>query len=85
MLRCLEVEGLGRGNISKSASLIQRLESLPAQLFIKHRATLRKTHNYNSLRRLVEHQPSMGFVKAIGQRHRRNASRSLDIWAEALT
>ncbi|MEH1930704.1 hypothetical protein [Nostoc sp.] len=34
---------------------------------------------------LVEHQRSMGLVKAIGQRHRRNASKSLDIWAEALT
>ncbi|MEH2113385.1 hypothetical protein [Nostoc sp.] len=34
---------------------------------------------------LVEHQRSMGLVKAIRQRHRRNAARSLDIWAEALT
>ena len=34
---------------------------------------------------LVEHQRSMGLVKAIRQRHRRNAARSLDIWASALT
>ncbi|MEH2249270.1 hypothetical protein [Nostoc sp.] len=34
---------------------------------------------------LVEHQRSMGLVKAIRQRYRRNAARSLDIWAEALT
>lgn len=34
---------------------------------------------------LVEHQRSMGLVKAIRQRHRRNAARSLDIWADALT
>lgn len=34
---------------------------------------------------LVQHQRSMGLVKAVRQRHRRNAARSLDIWASALT
>jgi hypothetical protein len=34
---------------------------------------------------LVEHYRSMGLVKAVRQRHRRTAARSLDIWADALT
>ncbi|MBD2203712.1 hypothetical protein [Calothrix sp. FACHB-168] len=34
---------------------------------------------------LVEHQRSMGLVKAVRQRHRRNAARSVDIWTSALT
>lgn len=34
---------------------------------------------------LVEHHRSMGLVKAVRQRHRRTKSRSLDIWASALT
>ncbi|MFN6495798.1 MAG: IS4 family transposase, partial [Nostoc sp. DedQUE01] len=34
---------------------------------------------------LIKHQRSMGLVKAVRQRHRRNAARSVDIWASALT
>ncbi|MHC5851550.1 IS4 family transposase [Nostoc sp.] len=34
---------------------------------------------------LVEYQGSMGLVKAVRRRHRRNAATSLDIWASALT
>lgn len=34
---------------------------------------------------LVEHQRSMGLVKAVRQRQRRTAAQSLDIWADALT
>lgn len=34
---------------------------------------------------LVEHYRSMGLLKAVRQRHRRTAARSLDIWADALT
>ncbi|WP_302480911.1 hypothetical protein [Nostoc sp. TCL240-02] len=34
---------------------------------------------------LLEHQRSMRLVKAVRQRHRCNASRSLDTWASALT
>ncbi|MDF2389571.1 IS4 family transposase [Nostoc ellipsosporum NOK] len=34
---------------------------------------------------LVEHSRSMGLVKAVRQRHRRTAARSIDIWASALT
>ncbi|MEH1908935.1 hypothetical protein [Nostoc sp.] len=34
---------------------------------------------------LLEHQHSMGLVKAVLRRHRRNAAGPLDIWAEALT
>ncbi|MEH1958639.1 MAG: hypothetical protein V7L05_01790 [Nostoc sp.] len=54
----------------------QRLESLPAHLFIKL---------FEHIPWLLQHQPSMGLVKAVLRRHRRNAARSLDIWAEALT
>ncbi|WP_414552893.1 hypothetical protein [Anabaena sp. CCY 0017] len=34
---------------------------------------------------LVEYYRSMGLVKAVRQRHRRTAARSLDIWTSALT
>lgn len=33
----------------------------------------------------VEHLRSMGLVKAVRQRHRRTAARSVDIWSETLT
>jgi hypothetical protein len=34
---------------------------------------------------LVEHQRSMGLLKAVRHRHRQAAAQSLDIWADALT
>ncbi|MEH1962185.1 MAG: hypothetical protein V7L05_20395 [Nostoc sp.] len=61
------------------------------RLYFFHRARCRRratpTHNsqLQLIPWLVEHQRSMGLVNAIPQRHRRNASRSLYIWAEALT
>ena len=61
-------------------------EEIESRLIEYGRLRLHKIQNYNSLRRfVVEHQRSMGLVKAVCQQHRRNAARSLDIWAEALT
>ena len=56
----------------------------PTNVYFFHRA---RAHNsqLQLIPWLVEHQRSMGLVKAVRQRHRRNAARSLDIWASVLT
>jgi len=60
------------------------LEMVFRSLYFFHRA---RAHNsqLQLIPWLVEHQRSMGLVKAVRQRHRRNAARSLDIWASVLT
>ncbi|WP_196520431.1 hypothetical protein [Nostoc sp. WHI] len=40
---------------------------------------------FHSLHWLIEHQRSMGLVKAVRQRPRRTAAMSFDIWGFALT
>ena len=67
------------------------MEMVFRSLYFFHRARYlrRATPTQNPLLQLipwlVEHQRSMGLVKAVRQRHRRNATTSLDIWVEALT
>ncbi len=53
-------------------------------LYFFHRALLQNPQ-LQLIPWLVEHQHSMGLVKAVRQRHRRTAAMSLDIWASALT
>ncbi|WP_292752523.1 hypothetical protein [Nostoc sp. NMS4] len=69
-----------------SEMVLERIsvEMVFRSLYFFHRA---RSHNLQLqlIPWLVEHQRSIGLVKAIPQRHRRNASRSLYIWAEALT
>ncbi|MEH1977271.1 MAG: IS4 family transposase [Nostoc sp.] len=79
-----------------AVALQQPLERISVEMvfrslyfFERARCLRRATPTHNSqiqlIPWLVEHQRSMGLVKAIRQRHRRNAARSLDIWASALT
>lgn len=72
-----------------AVALQQPLERISVEmvfrsLYFFHRARSRNPQ-LQLIPWLVEHQRSMGLVKAVRQRHRRNASRSLDIWASALT
>ncbi|WP_292709522.1 MULTISPECIES: hypothetical protein [unclassified Nostoc] len=60
------------------------VEMVFRSLYFFHRALLHNSQ-LQLIPWLVEHQRSMGLVKAVRPRHRRNAARSLDIWAEALT
>ena len=72
-----------------SIALQQPLERISVEmvfrsLYFFNRAQLQNTE-LELIPWLVEHHRSMGLVKAVRKRHRRNAARSLDIWAEALT
>ncbi len=60
------------------------IEMVFRSLYFFHRALLKNTQLL-LIPWLVEHQRSMGLVKAVRQRHRRNAATSLNIWADALT
>jgi Transposase DDE domain len=72
-----------------AVALQQPLERISVEMVFRSLYFFHRARSHNSQLQLipwlVEHQRSMGLVKAIRQRHRRNASRSLDIWAEALT
>ncbi|MEH2126711.1 hypothetical protein [Nostoc sp.] len=60
------------------------VEMVKRRLYFFHRALLLNPE-LKLIPWLVEHYRSMGLVKAVRQRHRRTAARSLDIWADALT
>lgn len=60
------------------------VEMVFRSLYFFHRALLQNPQ-LQFIPWLVEHQRSMGLVKAVRQRHRRTAATSLDIWASALT
>ncbi|MEH2071478.1 MAG: hypothetical protein V7K47_25565 [Nostoc sp.] len=65
---------------------ITRLQSSQVlqALYFFHRALLQNLQ-LQLISWSVEHQRSMGLVKAVRQRHRRTAATLLDIWACALT
>ncbi|MEH2128608.1 IS4 family transposase [Nostoc sp.] len=60
------------------------VEMVFRSLYFFHRALLQNSQ-LQLIPWLVEHHRSMGLVKAVRQRHRRNAATSLDTWADALT
>lgn len=60
------------------------VEMVFRSLYFFHRALLQNSQ-LQLIPWLVEHHRSMGLVKAVRQRHRRNAATSLDTWASALT
>jgi Transposase DDE domain len=70
-------------------ALSQPLERISVEmvfrsLYFFNRSRLRQP-DLDLIAWLVEHQQSMGLVKAVRQRQRRTAAQSLDIWADALT
>ena len=72
-----------------AVALSQPLERISVEmvfrsLYFFNRARLRQP-TLQLIPWLVEHQRSMGLVKAVRQRQRRTASQSLDIWLDALT
>ncbi|WP_041233351.1 IS4 family transposase [Cylindrospermum stagnale] len=72
-----------------AVALQQPIERISVEMVFRsfyffHRALLRNP-GLQLIPWLVEHHRSMGLVKAVRQRHRRTAARSLDIWADALT
>lgn len=72
-----------------AVALQQPLERISMEMVFRSLYFFHRARSLNPLLQLltwlVEHQRSMGLVKAVRQRHRRNAARSLDIWPEALT
>ncbi len=72
-----------------AVALQQPLERISVEMVFRSLYFFHRARSHNSQLQLipwlVEHQRSMGLVKAVRQRHRRNAARSLDIWADALT
>ena len=72
-----------------AVTLQQPLERISLEMVFRSLYFFERARSQNPLLQLipwlVEHQRSMSLVKAVRQGHRRNASRSLDIWAEALT
>ncbi|YAG09063.1 IS4 family transposase [Nostoc sp. DSM 114167] len=60
------------------------VEMVFRSLYFFHRALLQNSQ-LQLIPWLVEHHRSMGLVKAVRQRHRRNAATSLYTWADALT
>lgn len=72
-----------------AVALQQPLERISVEmvfrsLYFFHRALLQNPQ-LQLIPWLVEHQRSMGLVKAVHQRHRRTQAKSLDIWAATLT
>jgi len=72
-----------------AVALQQPLERISVEMVFRSLYFFDRARSHNPLLQLipwlVEHHRSMGLVKAVRQRHRRTAARSLDIWASALT
>ncbi|KAB8314918.1 IS4 family transposase [Tolypothrix campylonemoides VB511288] len=72
-----------------AVALQQPLERISLEMVFRSLYFFHRARSHNPLLQLipwlVEHHRSMGLVKAVRQRHRRTAARSLDIWASALT